>query len=191
MVKPAKPTLARRRANSGNNPDKGSPAHRNGVREVGTLLPDVAGNALRRFGFSQATLVSRWAEIVGPAYATRSTPESLRFPRGQTSGGTLTIRVEGPFALQLQHVAPQLVERVNRILGHKAVERLKLLQGEVPQNRQPPPRVPAPPTTIAGQSNLALPDAEAIARIRDEGLRAALLDLAAQLQARDGPAEIH
>ncbi len=163
------------------------PARRNGVREVGALLPDVGGMAFRRFGFSHSALISRWREVVGPVYARWSVPESLRYPRGQTVGGTLTVRVEGPFALQLQHVAPQLVERVNRILGHNAVAKLKLVQGDVPRA---PARPAPPPEQQQGAANLAPLTQEALSGVKNDGLRAALQDLAAALEQSSGPPKI-
>lgn len=149
----------------------------NGVRDIGSLLPDVGGVAFRRFGFSRAALLGQWREVVGPVYARWSVPESIRFPRGEKSGGTLTIRVEGPFSVQLQHVAPQIIERVNRILGHAAVARLKLVQGEVP--RQPAPEAPpadAPPIPVGNLQG-----------VKDEGLRSALESLARELAAGRRP----
>lgn len=172
-------------AKSPRKPDGPAP-RRNGVREVGALLPDVGGMAFRRFGFSQGVLISRWGEVAGPVYARHSVPQTLKFPRGETSGGTLTVLVEGAFALQLQHVAPQLVERVNAILGHNAVSRLKLVQGEVPRppaQRAPPARVDAGAAGAAGQT-------PSLAGIADEGLRSALEDLAAQLSVRTGPPRV-
>lgn len=144
---------------------------RNGVRDVGSLLPDVGGVAFRRFGFVQSTLLARWRDVVGPVYARWSVPESLKFPRGEKTGGTLTIRVEGPFSLQLQHVAPQLLDRVNQILGHNAVARLRLVQGEVPKT--PVRDAPPPQGRAVETGNLA--------GVKDDGLRAALEDLAAQI----------
>jgi len=150
---------------------------RNGPRPVGALLPDVGGMAFRKFGFAQGALVGRWAEVVGPVYARWSMPESIRFPRGQKGDGVLTIRVEGPFSVQLQHVAPQIIERANRIFGHAAVARVRLVQGEVPR---PAERVKAPVAPRAAPaSNLA--------GIRDDGLRAALESLA---QAVEGDAVV-
>jgi hypothetical protein len=160
------------------------PARRNGVREVGALLPEVGGMAFRRFGFTHSALIGRWREVAGPVYARWSVPESLRFPRGQTTGGTLTVRVEGAFALQIQHVAPQLVERVNRLLGHNAVARLKIVQGDVPR----PPARPAPPARAEG--NLAAVPDTMLAGVGDEGLREALRDLAAQLAGSGGPPKV-
>jgi hypothetical protein len=157
------------------------PPRRNGVRDVGSLLPDVGAVAFRRFGFVQSTLLGRWREVVGPVYARWSVPESLKFPRGEKTGGTLTIRVEGPFSLQLQHVAPQILDRVNRILGHNAVARLKLVQGEVPKQvaRDAPPPQAKPVET----GNLA--------GVKDDGLRAALEELAAQVAVAKGPPRIN
>ncbi len=162
------------------NPVKPAPSRRNHVRDVGSLLPDVGGVAFRRFGFVQAALLGRWREVVGPVYARWSVPESIRFARGQKTDGVLTVRVEGPFSVQLQHVAPQILERVNRILGHKAVARLKLVQGEVPRPdaREAPPR----PATPAPLGNLV--------GVTDPGLRAALEDLAAQVALAKAPPKI-
>lgn len=144
-----------------------------GAREIGALLPDVGGVAFRRFGFSRAALLGQWREVVGPVYARWSIPELIRFPRGEKIGGTLTIRVEGPFGVQLQHVAPQIIERANRILGHGAIVRLKLLQGDVP----PPPERTTQPIEPA-----AIPVGN-LEGVKDDGLRQALEDLARQLAA--------
>jgi hypothetical protein len=151
------------------------------VRDVGSLLPDVGGTAFRRFGFVQGALLARWKDVVGPVYARWSIPESLRIPRGQTTGGVLTIRVEGPFSLQLQHVAPQIIDRANRILGANAVARLKLVQGEVPKPAERPQAAPQP---------VAAAPAVNLSGVRDEGLRSALEDLAAQLGSAKAPPRI-
>lgn len=156
------------------------PQRVNGVREIGALLPDVGGVAFRRFGFSRTALLGQWREVVGPVYCRWSVPESIRFPRGEKTGGTLTVRVEGPFSLQLQHVAPQIIERVNRILGHAAVARLKLVQGEVP-------RPPAEPEAMAEAAPIPVGNLEGV---KDEGLRSALESLARELAAGRRPPRV-
>ncbi len=165
-------------------PRAGAPAaRRNGVRDVGSLLPEVGGMAFRRFGFVQAALLARWREVVGPVYARWSIPESLKFARGETTGGVLTIRVEGPFSIQLQHVGPQIIDRANRILGHAAVGRIRLVQGEVPKPSDRPTRAEAPKAPApSGLVNLS--------GVKDEGLRSALEELAAQLGTAKGPPRI-
>ena len=71
--------------------------------------------------------------MVGPLLAARSMPERLRFPQGERLGGTLFIRVEGSFALEFQHLTPQILERVNTFYGYRAVERLVMKQGPIPR----------------------------------------------------------
>lgn len=157
---------------------------RNGVREVGELLPRAGALAFRRFGFSQGVMLARWHEIVGPVYARWSVPESLRPDRGGGApGGVLTVRVEGAFALQLQHIAPQLIERVNLLLGAGTVARLRLVQGEVvPSGVR---RRPAKATRHGG--NVAAVDLARLHGIADSGLRGALEELAAQVAGGDIP----
>ncbi len=151
------------------------------MQEVGSLLPAVGGVAFKRFGFAQAQLVGRWREVVGPVYARWSVPDSLRFPAGKKSAGTLTIRVEGPFSTQLQHVTPQIIERVNRIFGYAAVERVRLVQGEVPRPADRPKPQPAPATPGSGPN---------LSGVKDQGLREALEDLARQVAATSGPPKV-
>jgi Dna[CI] antecedent, DciA len=84
------------------------------ARAVAELLPDAGRAAFRRFGFVQGAVVSRWGEIVGTRYAGVSAPESIKFPHGQRTGGTLSLIVRGAHATMMQHIAPEIVERVNR-----------------------------------------------------------------------------
>ena len=107
------------------------PKRSNRPRAVSDLLPEVGGAAFRRFGFVQSSIVSRWREIVGERYAGVSAPESIRFPPGKRSEGVLTLVVEGAHAPLMQHVAPVIVERVNRFFGYSAVARVAFRQGAV------------------------------------------------------------
>ena len=109
------------------------------ARAVSALMPDIGRAAFRRFGFVQSSVVSRWDEIVGARYAAVSAPEAIRFPVGKKSDGTLELTVEGAHATMIQHVLPEIVERVNRFFGYGAVARIKVRQGPVtkPESRQP------------------------------------------------------
>jgi len=147
---PAKPAPERPR---------GGPA-----RAVGDLLPQVGGAAFRRFGFVQSGIVTRWAEIVGPKYAGVSSPESIRFPPGKKAEGVLTVTVKGAHAAMMQHIAPEIVERVNRFFGYAAVARLNLKQGRIaerPSRAAPLSLRPAPtPPAELGPGLRAIADPE-------------------------------
>src|SRR3546814_7435588 len=98
--------------------------------------PNIGRAAFRRFGFVQSSIVTRWGDIVGHTYAEVSAPESIRFPAGQKAGGTLRLVVSSGFAPMMQHVLPEIVERVNRFFGYNAVAKVAMRQGEV-ERREP------------------------------------------------------
>lgn len=83
-----------------------------------------------RFGAGPAMLQARWREIVGEQLARRTEPVKVSRPR--TGGpGSLEIRVDGPAATLIQHQAPEIIARVNMVLGADAVARLRIVQGPV------------------------------------------------------------
>ena len=104
-----------------------------GPRRFGELARPLLSPALRRQGFAQNEIVTRWQDVVGPLLASRSLPERLRFPQGERLDGTLFIRVESSFALEFQHLTPQILERVNAFYGYRAVAKLVMKQGPVPR----------------------------------------------------------
>ncbi|HTU10181.1 MAG TPA: DciA family protein [Allosphingosinicella sp.] len=152
------------------------------TRAVAELLPEVGGAAFRRFGFVQSSIVSRWKEIVGARYAAVSAPESIRFPVGKKSGGTLTLIVEGAHAPMLQHVAPAIQERVNHFFGYEAVARIAIRQGlvQVEKTRLRPAPPSLRPVTLPVDMKDSLRD------IADPELRLCLESLARGLAAGDG-----
>jgi hypothetical protein len=114
--------------------------------------------AMRRQGFAQNEIVTRWRDVVGPLLAARSLPEKLRFTGDSRGDGTLFVRVDGSFALEFQHLSPQILERVNTFFGYRAVARLVLRQGPLPRAPGRPSAVePALPAEVeaALQADLA------------------------------------
>ena len=105
------------------------------ARAISDLMPEIGRTAFRRFGFVQSSVVTRWVEIVGPRHARVCAPEAIRFPPGEKADGILQLVVIPAHAPLIQHVVPEIIERVNRFFGYKAVAKVKLRQGEV----KPPP----------------------------------------------------
>lgn len=116
------------------------------ARSISDLMPEIGRAAFRRYGFIQSSVVSRWAEIVGERYADVSLPESIRFPRGEKEGGTLHLLVSGAHATLMQHISPEIIERVNRFFGYGAISQVRFRQGEVNARKQKEKRVPPPPS---------------------------------------------
>lgn len=118
---------------------RGGPA-----KSISDLMPEIGRAAFRRYGFIQSSVVSRWAEIVGERYAAVSLPESIRFPRGEKEGGTLHLLVSGAYATMMQHIAPDIIDRVNRFFGYGAISQVRFRQGVITPKKDKEKRVPLP-----------------------------------------------
>lgn len=132
-----------------------------------------------RQGFGEASLLMQWPAIVGERLAGVCAPEKLQWPaRGRKASAdrpqepaTLTLRVEPGFGLEVQHLAPVIVERVNGHLGWRCVGRIVLRQQAL-EARAAPPRRPPPPDPAARARAQAATEG-----VAEEGLRAALVKL--------------
>lgn len=151
-----------------------------GVRPISELMPEVGRTAFRRFGFVQSSVVSRWPEIVGPRHARVCSPESIRFPPGEKSEGILQLVVVAAHAPMIQHVIPEIIDRVNRFFGYNAVARVKIRQGEVKSPTPAQPRA-APPSLKPVPFELG----ESLRDIGDPELRAVLESLARSIEAKN------
>jgi hypothetical protein len=149
------------------------------ARSAGDLIGDIGGAACKKFGFVQASVVSRWNEIVGERYGQVSLPESIRFPAGKKAGGTLTLLVQGAHAPLIQHLGPMIIERVNRFFGYHAIEKVVFRQGRLPA---------AMPKSVRPQPS-AVPKelGEGLRAVADPELRACLTSLAAHIAGSTGP----
>ena len=147
-------------------------------RPLRDLLGKVVGDAFTRQGFASAELVTRWREIAGSEIAAVSEPIKIQWPRPDDTGirppGTLILRVEGPAAIEVQHLAGLICERVNRFLGWRAIERVALRQA--PLRRTSPKAASKPDAAAAARLAASLPE------IADDDLRAALARLGAAVK---------
>jgi hypothetical protein len=104
-------------------------------------------------------------------------PMRLAFPPGERSAGTLHLRVQGSLALELQHLEPVVLERINSYFGYRAVVRLRIQQGPVPR-----PVRRREPTAVGNREDPAI-DA-LVDGIGDEELRRRLGQFGRALKAR-------
>lgn len=160
-------------------PQNDDSPRRGGARACGELVGDVGGMAFKKFGFVQASVVSRWKEVVGERYGEVSLPESIRFPAGRKSGGTLTLLVEGAHAPLIQHLGPMIIERVNRFFGYEAVNKVVFRQGRIPAAAEKSRRPQAGP--------LPKELGEGLRSVADPELRACLESLAGHIASTTGP----
>lgn len=143
-------------------------------------MQKIARPVCRQHGFTDYRIVTHWQDIVGRQWAEHCLPERLSYPRGRSAGATLTVRVDGPLALELQHAIPQILERVNGFVGRRAITELKILQGPLPR-RNPRPKRMGDNKGRAGTGRNDTLDQE-ISTIQHDGLRHAMTAFARNLQ---------
>jgi hypothetical protein len=88
--------------------------------------------------------------------------------------GTLVLRVEGPAAIEVQHLGNVICERVNRFLGWRAVERIALRQAPLRRGEPKPARTADP---VAAERVAAT-----LTEIADDDLKQALARLGAAVK---------
>jgi len=127
------------------------------ARPLSQLLPPLTRAAYKRRSPAAASLMADWANIVGPRLAAETAPRRL-------SGTQLTIACSGPMAMELAHLAPVLIERINTASGRRVVERLRFVQDFAAPPEAPPLREPVQPVPIEDLPPGELNDA--LARLR-------------------------
>ncbi len=134
-----------------------------GLRRLADVAQSATRPIMREHGFALPAILSEWANIVGETLARDCSPERL------ARDGTLTVRVAGPLATELQHREPEILERIASYFGHRAVRRLRLVRGPLPEAvRRVTPR-PRPLGDLEAQALERL-----TAPIENSSLRAAL-----------------
>jgi hypothetical protein len=153
---------------------------RSSPRALADVLRKTLTEAFAKQGFASVELVTRWPQIAGAEIAAHSQPEKIQWPRGPQAGnapepGTLLLRVEGPAAIEIQHLSGVIVERVNQFFGWQAIVGVRLRQAPLSRRAQARPP-PAPDTAAMTRIAGSLPE------IRDEKLRHALARLGAAME---------
>jgi hypothetical protein len=148
-------------------------------RPLSELLGSTLSDALKTQGFASAEILARWGDIVGPEIAAHSEPIKIGWPRAMgdepPEPATLVLRVEGPAALEIQHLSAVILERVNRFFGWQAIGRIALRQA--PLRRREPAKNPLPPDqAIAARLAAGMPE------VVDDDLRQALARLGAAIK---------
>lgn len=113
--------------------DKRKRKHPNQLRPASSLVPDVL-RTVPGLDLQLAQLCGGWNQVIGPPLDRFTLPEKILFRSPQQQdNGILQLRVTGAAALEVQHLEPQIVERVNAYFGYRLITGLKIVQGVIPQ----------------------------------------------------------
>lgn len=148
------------------------PSRRFRPQPLAELLDKCIDKALAAQGFAAGDILLAWDDIVGARLARFARPLRISWPRQSKFGeqnvpATLEVRASSAFAIELQHMAPVIIERINAHFGWRCIGRIVIRQGPVPPPKLEPPPPPPDPQAQAKASAAA-------AGIADERLRDAL-----------------
>ena len=144
-------------------------------KPLADLIDTCLGPALAAQGFAASDIIVAWPEIVGERLAHFTQPLRVEWPRGgardrdaRPEPAAMVVRVESAFALEMQHLAPVVIERINAHYGWRCIGRIVLKQGPV---KRAAPAGPPPPALTEDERRRVT---EALADVRETALRGAL-----------------
>lgn len=162
------------------------------LKPLAELVDRCIEPALAAQGFAASGVIMAWPEIVGDRLARHTEPMRIVWPKrpgrdSQAAGrapapqsSTLVVRVTSAFALELQHMAPVVIERVNTHFGWRCIGQLALRQGPVVRRVVRPP-----PERRLDPARAKMVD-DAVGDIADDPLREALTRLGRSVLATPG-----
>jgi hypothetical protein len=166
----------------------GAAPRRASLGPLSAEVPRLTKAALGSRGFAEAGLMTDWASIVGAEIGGTTWPVSLKFPMNRAESGrageprrqagVLTVQAGGGAALELQHLKPQILERINAYFGYCAVAELKVQQGSARPARRRQAALPPP----SPEDRIAV--AAAVDGIADAELKATLTRLGMAIRSK-------
>ena len=139
---------------------------RPGLRPLGGAVARLSAPIARGASGTLSRLKSDWPAIVGAELA------AATWPTGLSRDGALKLHAAADRALEIQHSAPMLIDRINLFLGRKAVLRIVLVQGPLPAPSLPRP---AAPPQVGAEEARAIENR--LTGVADPELHAALMRL--------------
>ena len=152
------------------------------LRTISASVAKLTKPIFGKRGFGQGSIVTEWPAIAGETLAHHTLPEKISYPQNQRSDGTLHLRIDSSaLALELQHLEPQLIDRINTHFGYRAVASIKINQGPINRETKPEKAARTPLTaTEAGHLEKRLEV------VSDPDVKAALAALGEEI-VRDNP----
>jgi hypothetical protein len=144
------------------------------ARAVGAFVPKVTAAVFEKFGFHSAEIMASWETIVGSDLARLMRPETIKWPRGGRShrdaaedgagraGATLIVASDPAFALEVSYRHQEIIDRINRYFGYRAIGQLKVHQ--VPRT-EPKTPAKAPPAPKAQTEHVTVPSGDLAAAL--------------------------
>lgn len=82
-------------------------------------------------GFANIDIVKNWKSIAGEELGAHTLPQKIEFTKDKRTDGTLYLMTSsGAYALEIQHKANIIIEKINTYFGYRAVQKIKIIQNQ-------------------------------------------------------------
>ncbi len=132
-------------------------------------------------GFADSEILHLWPTIVGEMLGKASHPEKIVYHKSQNGNGTLQLRVgNSGLALDIQHMEPVVLDRINAHFGYRAISRIKIIQAPLPTKKEKPSYKPR----VLTETEKKLLDQQ-LSTVEDKKLKKALENLGKSVAGRN------
>lgn len=151
------------------------------AKAVGAFVPKVTATVFEKYGFHSAEIMASWETIAGADLARLTRPETIKWPRGarapvdadeagRSAGATLVVACDPAFALEVSYRHKEIMDRINRYFGYRAVSQIKVHQVPRTQTAASAQRpVQSLPRTKATAESAAIPPGDIAAALEALG----------------------
>tara|TARA_B100000686_G_C16645963_1_gene892811 strand:- start:529 stop:1020 length:492 start_codon:yes stop_codon:yes gene_type:complete len=110
------------------------------MKKINNLIFKATEKVFKKRGFFQHEIVTKWEHIVGENVAKNSKPKNVSFPKKfyDKEGATLVVQSNPGYALELQHIQLQVLEKINRFFGFRVFEKIQIVQIPIKQIKTAP-----------------------------------------------------
>ena len=107
------------------------------TQALGKSISKLTRISFSKRGFADGEILHRWPIIIGEMLAKASHPEKIVYPKGRNGDGTLQLRVgNSGLALDIQHMVPVILDRINSHFGYRAISSIKIIQAPLPHQKE-------------------------------------------------------
>lgn len=157
------------------------------AKPLGALVSKAVAPIVEKRAGLNTDLLAQWSSFAGPDMGRNTQPLKVKWQRRAVDvdeaseghePGTLVVAATGMWALKLQHQTAEIIDRINRYFGYRAIGRITIEQKPIAVSapKAPIPKMPLPPKQAAEVDR-------AVAGIEDEQLQATLRKLGRSIKA--------
>lgn len=100
-----------------------------GLHPVSLGIRKVVKPLVKKNGLMSSDVILNWEDIVGSDLSIGVHPDRISYPKGKQTDGTLLVTAKnGSYALLFEYRKEQVVQKINRIFGYKAVKGVRISQ---------------------------------------------------------------